>query len=115
MSLCKYCNKPMEDDRIFNPDENGDGYHLSCLNRMQFEARDQKIYNNGYEQAKKDVIKVIHKYFVCAIRSTPPTEYIDGEPYHKLGDISNFLTTNKELCGIIKSLEAPNISMEREE
>ena len=107
MRLCKYCNKPIEDNQVWNPDENGDGYHSSCLTKIQFKARDQKIYDNGYEQAKKDVIKVIHKYFENAMQSVPPAEYIDGEPCHKLGDINEFLTANKELCAAIKSLKAP--------
>ena len=55
MRLCKYCNKPIAEKDIWNPDNDGNGYHHQCLVDMEFKARDKQIYDKG----KMDVLDKI--------------------------------------------------------
>lgn len=55
MRLCKYCNKPIAEKDIWNPDIDGNGYHHQCLIDMEFKARDKQIYDKG----KMDVLDKI--------------------------------------------------------
>lgn len=55
MRLCKYCNKPIAQKDIWNPDNDGNGYHHQCLVDMEFKARDKQIYDKG----KMDVLEQI--------------------------------------------------------
>ena len=55
MRLCKYCNKPITEKDIWNPDNDGNGYHHQCLVDMEFKARDKQIYDKG----KMDVLDKI--------------------------------------------------------
>ena len=47
MRLCKYCKQPIADEDIWNPDNDGNGYHHECLVDMEFKARDKQIYDKG--------------------------------------------------------------------
>ena len=47
MKICKYCGKPVSDDDIWNPDQEGNGYHHACLIEMEFKSRDKQIYDKG--------------------------------------------------------------------
>lgn len=51
MSICQYCGKPIEDEPVMNPDENGNGYHHYCLVDMEFKTRDKQIYDKGKADA----------------------------------------------------------------
>ena len=51
MSICKYCKKLILDEPVFNPDEEGNGYHHGCLCEMEFISRDRQIYNKGRTDA----------------------------------------------------------------
>lgn len=77
MRLCKYCNKPIAQKDIWNPDNDGNGYHHQCLVDMEFKARDKQIYDEGKMDAleqiraeieqfvavdKADVLQIIDKY-----------------------------------------------------
>lgn len=53
MIICKYCGKPIEDEPVMNPDENGNGYHHYCLVDMEFKTRDKQIYDKGRADAFK--------------------------------------------------------------
>ena len=53
MSICKYCGKPIENEPVMNPDENGNGYHHYCLVDMEFKTRDKQIYDKGRADALK--------------------------------------------------------------
>ena len=55
MKLCKHCNKPIAEKDIWNPDNDGNGYHHQCLVDMEFKARDKQIYDKG----KMDVLDKI--------------------------------------------------------
>ena len=55
MRICKYCNKPIAEKDIWNPDNDGNGYHHQCLIDMEFKARDKQIYDKG----KMDVLNKI--------------------------------------------------------
>ena len=55
MRICKYCNKPIAEKVIWNPDNDGNGYHHQCLIDMEFKARDKQIYDKG----KMDVLDKI--------------------------------------------------------
>ena len=59
MKICKYCNKPIIDNDVWNTDKDGNGYHHSCLCEMEFKSRDKRIYNKGrtdaLEQIKEDI------------------------------------------------------------
>ena len=55
MSICKYCNKPIDDNDIWNPDKDGNGYHHSCLCEMEFKSRDKRIYDKGRTDALEQV------------------------------------------------------------
>ena len=52
MRICKYCKKPIsDDDQVWNPDDEGNGYHNACLCEMEFESRDKQIYDKGRKDA----------------------------------------------------------------
>ena len=55
MRLCKYCNKPIAEKDIWNPDNDGNGYHHKCLVHMELNARNKQIYDKG----KMDVLDKI--------------------------------------------------------
>lgn len=55
MRLCKYCNKPIAENDIWNPDNYGNGYHHKCLVHMELKARNKQIYDKG----KMDVLDKI--------------------------------------------------------
>jgi hypothetical protein len=69
MRLCKYCNKPIAEKDIWNPDNDGNGYHHQCLVDMEFKARDKQIYDKG----KIDVLDKIRAEI---------TEYKDDKIIH---------------------------------
>jgi len=76
MRICKYCNKPIAEKDIWNPDENGNGYHYKCLIDMEFKARNRQIYDKG----KMDVLDKIRAEIKAL--SPEPTAYdvVDGNP-----------------------------------
>lgn len=47
MKICKYCKKPILDNWVWNPDNEGNGYHHACLCEMEFRLRDRQIYDKG--------------------------------------------------------------------
>lgn len=51
MRICKYCKKPISDNDVWNPDEEGNGYHHACLSEMEFRSRDKQIYDKGRADA----------------------------------------------------------------
>lgn len=55
--ICKWCkNIISEDEIIWNPDENGDGYHLRCLNDKQIsDAKKEYI-------SKTNIKRILKKY-----------------------------------------------------
>jgi hypothetical protein len=76
MRVCKYCNKPIAEKDIWNPDNDGNGYHHECLIDMEFKARDRQIYDKG----KMDVLDKIRAEIKAL--SPEPTAYdvVDGNP-----------------------------------
>lgn len=47
MRICKYCKKPISDNNVWNPDEDGNGYHHSCIIEIELRSRDRQIYDKG--------------------------------------------------------------------
>jgi hypothetical protein len=69
MRICKYCNKPIVEKDIWNPDNDGNGYHHKCLIDMEFEARDRQIYDKGkmdaFDKIRAEIDKLqTYKMFV---------------------------------------------------
>jgi hypothetical protein len=69
MRICKYCNKPIAEKDIWNPDNDGNGYHHKCLIDMEFEARDRQIYDKGkmdaFDKIRAEIDKLqTYKMFV---------------------------------------------------
>lgn len=55
MKFCKYCNKPIDNESVWNPDKEGNGYHHSCLCEMEFKSRDKRIYDKGRTDALEQI------------------------------------------------------------
>lgn len=55
MRICKYCNKPIEGETVFNLDKNGNGYHHSCLCELEFRTRDKRMYDKGRADALEQI------------------------------------------------------------
>lgn len=43
--ICKYCGKEIPKGEVWNPDENGNGYHHKCLIDMEFDENETYIEN----------------------------------------------------------------------
>lgn len=96
MRLCKYCDKPIEDNEVWNPDKNGDGYHSSCLTKMQFEARDNGIYHKGYVAATNRLKSMIEEIEALSWYCVSNGELLSGaqnqsEALYKADDIWNII------------------------
>jgi hypothetical protein len=79
MRICKYCKKPIsDDDQVWNPDGEGNGYHHSCLCEMEFMSRDRQIYDKG----RTDVLDKIRAEIV-------DTLYVDSLIFGELIDFRN--------------------------
>lgn len=70
MKKCKLCGNLIEPGLVFNPDENGDGYHQHCLMQIQLKLRDKRLFDKGFEAAK---IKIFEK-----LEHTKPEMGTDG-------------------------------------
>lgn len=42
---CKYCGKEIPKSEVWNPDENGNGYHHRCLIDIEFDENETYIKN----------------------------------------------------------------------
>jgi hypothetical protein len=74
MRVCKYCNKPIAEKDIRNPDNDGNGYHHECLIDMEFKARDRQIYDKG----KMDVLDKIRAE-IKALSNANPSYWHSGD------------------------------------
>ena len=90
MAICKYCGKPIEGEYVMNPDENGDGYHHSCLIDKEFREERRRIYNQGVNE----VLDKIRAEFI----SRYPKNYM-GEP--ELGGASCVFS----LCKVLEIID----------
>ena len=43
--ICKYCGKEIPKGEVWNPDENGNGYHHKCLIDMEFDENEAYMEN----------------------------------------------------------------------
>ncbi|MBP5565380.1 MAG: hypothetical protein J6X45_06645 [Lachnospiraceae bacterium] len=84
MRLCKYCNKPIAQKDIWNPDNDGNGYHHQCLVDMEFKARDKQIYDKG----KTDVLDKI-KAETMQLDLYYDNDYFSGnkDPMYKCNEV----------------------------
>ena len=78
MRICKYCNKPIAEKDIWNPDNDGNGYHHKCLIDMEFKARDRQIYDKG----KMDVLDKIRAEIEHVIDNTYDSTDYDKSLYN---------------------------------
>ena len=90
MSICKYCNKPIAEKDIWNPDNDGNGYHHECLIDMEFKARDRQIYDKG----KMDVLDKIKVEIGVLPKTYPFVNHIDT--YVKEDDVKKIINKYKE-------------------
>lgn len=64
--ICKYCGKPIPKGGVWNPDNNGNGYHHKCLIDMEFDENEAYMENLKKHSivipenaTNRDVIKII--------------------------------------------------------
>ena len=64
--ICKHCGKPIPKGEVWNPDNNGNGYHHKCLIDMEFDENEIYIENLKKRAivipenaTNRDVIKII--------------------------------------------------------
>ena len=43
LKICKYCGKPIMRGEVWNPDENGNGYHHACLIDIEFNENKKRV------------------------------------------------------------------------
>jgi len=43
LEICKYCGKPIMRGEVWNPDENGNGYHHACLIDIEFNENKKRV------------------------------------------------------------------------
>ena len=43
LAICKYCGKPIMRGEVWNPDENGNGYHHKCLIDIEFNENKKRV------------------------------------------------------------------------
>jgi hypothetical protein len=79
MRICKYCNKPIAEKDIWNPDNDGNGYHHKCLIDMEFKARDRQIYDKGKMDAFDKIRAEIDKLQTYKTFVGESTVYVDRE------------------------------------
>lgn len=86
LKICKYCGKPIMRGEVWNPDENGNGYHHACLIDIEFNENKKRVERlaqksildkiraeilvlddadydyEGYYKAVTDALKIIDRY-----------------------------------------------------
>lgn len=53
MSICKHCGNPIENETIWNTNEDGNGYHHRCLIERELRRNAKKIYQKSKEDGLK--------------------------------------------------------------
>ena len=81
MKFCKYCNKPIDGESVWNPDKDGNGYHHSCLCEMEFKSRDKRIYNKGRTDVLEQIRAEIMDTGAYEQETNGKTEFLKGIDY----------------------------------
>lgn len=95
MRVCKYCNKPIAEKDIWNPDSDGNGYHHRCLIKMEFDARDKRIYDKGkidvLDKIRAEIKEKYGNYDICEWFEDYDYEENDVSEYRLVGGVSDIL------------------------
>ena len=82
MRICKYCKKPISDNDVWNPDQEGNGYHHSCLCEIEFRSMDKQIYDKGRADVLDKIRAEIEQLSLAKCTETCRV-YIDAADFKK--------------------------------
>lgn len=99
LEICKYCGKPIMRGEVWNPDENGNGYHHACLIDIEF------------DENKKRVQRLAQNSILDKIRAEIIENSIEDYEYHGCGSDELIIETSE----VLQIIDKYNVKIESEE